>query len=241
MKASEYFQWLEENEPREVGGRQYCLNLYMLAESCQATAILEVGHGWGWSATAFAASLQERRGKLVSIDPVDRRSRPCSDFMPNRCDWVFARMHSHEYAPQDTYDLIYLDGSPVLGDIGRDFDRFYPHLRNGGLLVLDGACGQAGPTAFMKESRRSWTPLQYSEYYAHAVHRKKPWSSMRPMVSVACKGCPWRMTGATEEALSEQAQRHSEKTSHQVISNQLGTTKGGLKIARYWKPAKEVA
>lgn len=239
MKPAAYFAWLEEHPPTEVNGVQYCLSLYSLCEGVRAKSVLEIGQGWGWSSTALCASVSERGGKVVSLDPVDRMRPECREFVAGSHESI--PLSSFEYEPQGMFDLIYMDGDPRLDTIQQDYARYYEHLSPGGLLIVDGYFGQGGPTDFWKDCGLEFVPLQYSEYYAHAVHRKKPWNVMTPVVVVACNNCAWATADGTEVMLAEKARAHSEENHHHVISNQIGTTGGGMKIVRQWKPAKEVA
>lgn len=218
MKASEYLSWVEEHKAEEVAGPAYCLNLFVLAESCKAQRVLELGHGWGWSATAFAASIENRVGEIICIDVVDRRKKECVDFLWNiSVKYVFQKSSIRSVFTEGEFDLIYMDASPTLEDIFCDYEQFYRFLKPNGLLIVDGLFGQIGPTSFIKKSKLDWLPMQYSEKYAHGVHRKKPWPEIKIGKNVKCYACDWGMKSLDPALLDSSAMSHIQSTGHAEV------------------------
>lgn len=218
MKASEYTAWLEAHPPKHVTGPQYCLNLFTLAESVKATRILEFGTGWGWSTTAFLASVSERDGELWTVDDVVRLDPETDKFIMNNGGCNAVACKTQEFIPKGNYDLVYLDANPSIAAIVEDFERVWPHLRPGGLLVVDGMFGQHGPSVFWNKVGLACTPLQYSDGYAHGVHRKKPWPKHKRVTSVFCTECRWESKGKDEGAVLESTSAHVLATEHVVKS-----------------------
>ncbi len=225
MKASEYMAWLEGQDPKHVAGRQYCLNLYALAESIKATRILEFGTGWGWSGTAFSASVSNRSGSVVSVDSKDRMDDPCRDFLEGVDCFRAERSNTAEVALEGPFDLVYLDADPAIDAMIEDYKKTWPLLRPGGLLVVDGMFGQHGPSVFWNKVGLSCTPIQYSDGYAHGVHRKKPWPKHKRVTSVFCTECRWESKDRDEGVVMEHVSQHVITTEHTVKSSAL--TGGG--------------
>ena len=173
-----YFKWLGENDPNQVGGASYCRNLLTISECCQAIDILEFGQGWGWSGSAFCASLSRRAGtKIKSVDLNPCLSGPVWDF-------ITSTLVPYEYFRGDTaninvgvgegwkFDLLYMDAPSSYEGILRDWNKFGPNLRHGGYLVVDGYGGQLGPTFFVDSSGLPFMLMPYTDVYSHAVYRR---------------------------------------------------------------------
>lgn len=198
----------------EVSGPQYALNLYTLAESSQATRILEIGAGWGWSSRAFALSLANRSGTLISIDPhterikAENRGRIAALSMT----WDIRNERSGDNPLNDSIDILYIDGDPR--NAGTDFVRYYENVRPGGYIVLDGYGGQPGPTEFC-EGRVGFLPLRYSEVFSHAVFCK-PLPAVEHAYEGRCGDCPMSFTADNWSGLDTVIDRHVESLRHTV-------------------------
>lgn len=149
-------------------GIRYCEALYNLAESAKATKILECGFGWGFSSMAFIASLSNRGGRIVSIDPHPQHDTTYVHDTAKRLgvDYQFVHMKSRYFQPESTYDLVYIDGDPF--QALADYTKFKPHVRPGGLIVMDGYPDQEQPTVAVN-AIGGFDPRWYSETNAHAV------------------------------------------------------------------------
>ena len=174
----------------EVGGGNYALMLYVLAESVKARRILEIGAGWGHSAVAFSESLKSRLpSMLVSIDSCPERVRKqCADLViESGITWDFIAKDSAEATIDGPFDLVYIDGDP--NRAAADLTKFYPLVRPGGLMVLDGYGGQVGPTTASDGAGMAFTPLSYSNEFAFAIFRKPVELNSAGKYTAACKEC----------------------------------------------------
>ncbi len=171
-----YFKWLGENEPKEVGGVSYCRNLLTLSECCKAMEILELGQGWGWSGSAFCASLSRRAGtRMRTVDLNPPLSGPVQSF-------IASTLVSYEFFRGDTanvnvgedreFDLLYMDTSGSYEGALLNWNRFGANLRRGGYLVVDGYGGQPGVTFFVDSSGLPFFLMPYTDVYSHAVYRR---------------------------------------------------------------------
>lgn len=174
----------------EVGGQQYALNLYTLAESIKAMTVLEIGAGWGWSGRAFALSLSKRHGKLISIDPRPERikSENRRRIEVSGASWDIRKERSADRPCNDRIDLLYIDGDPR--EAASDFIKYSENVRAGGLIILDGFGGQPGPTEFVESCEMNFLHLPYNDTYCHAVYRKSVPLASGGKYEAACTQCP---------------------------------------------------
>ncbi len=205
---------------KEVSGVQYALSLYTLAESAHATSILELGAGWGWSARAFAMSLENRPGgRLVSVDQEPQRIHNANRkyIIDSGIDWDIIEGNSAMVEVDGNFDIIYIDANPDMAQA--DFLRFYPKLKPGGFMILDGYGGQIGPTEAVDSLSPSYPfmSLPYNYPYCHAVHRKLKELVSKDGNKVTCDNCSvgefykdWRT--ADTAAWSHARQQH-----HKVV------------------------
>lgn len=217
MRLSEYAHWLEKHPCLEVGGPQYCLNLYTLAESVQAKIVLEIGTGWGCSTTAFAASLSQRPGSyIVTLDQSDRMEPKCRRLLEK----IGVPVHSvrstlQDYAcPEPLVDIVYVDLDGSRESVDMTYESFHRLLPIGGLFVIDGVFGQVGPTGFVRDSGLPFTCLQYATDYAHGVYRR-PGSMALPHFT-HCRDCSWSTSEWSPDAVVKQANKHALSSGHSV-------------------------
>ena len=206
-------------ECKEVLGNQYALSLYALAESICAKDILEIGAGWGWSARAFALSLENRPGScLVSID-----TKPERIHAENRAavettgvNWKITKAHSSSAEVAGEFDLIYIDGDPYQAQA--DFLRFYPKLRPGGLMVMDGYGGQMGPTEAVESLSSSYpfTILPYTAKCCHAIHSRPRRLTEKNINMITCQLCGKSQSLPNWRTADTQAVKHSQDSGHKV-------------------------
>lgn len=204
----------------EVGGQQYALNLYTLAESIKAMTVLEIGAGWGWSARAFALSLAPRSGMLISIDPhperikAENRGRIAALEMP----WEIRKERSGDTPFNAAIDLLYIDGDPK--NAADDFNRYQENVRAGGLIVLDGYGGQPGPTEFVDAAaqERDFLKLPYSEAYCHAIYRKPVPRIHGGKYEARCMQCLQEFRAGYWSALDVLIDSHVGKSGHSVAA-----------------------
>lgn len=171
MRVSEFMAAMEIDGCAEVGGPRYCLQLYALCESVSARRALEIGLGWGYSGRAFAASMSQREPSLLtSVDPVP--ARKAYDYS-DACTWRVVKAESGTCQFSSELDLLYLDGDPR--SLRADFEKFYPLVRTGGLVIIDGYGHMDSHSSQTVDNLRQVYPfiiLPYSKDWAHAVHRK---------------------------------------------------------------------
>jgi len=209
-------------ECAEVMGNQYALSLYTLAESVRAKDILEIGAGWGWSARAFAASLENRPGgQLTSIDPYPARihAENRKAVTSTGIGWQIIEGSSANAPIESEFDLIYIDGNPYMAHA--DFLRFYPKLRPGGLVVMDGYGGQVGPTEAVDSLSSSYhfTILPYEASYSHAIHSKPRPPSDKNDNSIFCEACGGKSFYPNWREADTAASEHSAGRGHPVAVN----------------------
>lgn len=207
---------LDFGDCTEAGGQQYALNLYTLAESIKAVAVLEIGAGWGWSARAFAISLAPRKGTIISIDPHPERikweNRGRIDALG--IDWDVRKERSGDKPFNDPIDMLYIDGDPR--NAKKDFMLYSENVRAGGLIVLDGCGGQPGPTEFAESSGINFFMMQYSDAYCHAIYRV-PVPLARDGGYVAnCTQCPQTFMALYWSALDSAIDDHINEFQHIV-------------------------
>ena len=203
----------------EVHGEQYALSLYTLAESVQAKDILEIGAGWGWSARAFALSLENRTGsRLVSVDRkpqrLHRKNRKA--IISTGINWSIIEGNSADVEIDGEFDLIYIDGAPHM--VHADFLRFYPKLRAGGLMVVDGYGWQFGPTDAVDSLSSSYqfASLPYKDHSCHAVHRKPREQSKKDGFLVICQQCGTKVACQNWRHVDQTAYSHALQLNHRV-------------------------
>jgi predicted O-methyltransferase YrrM len=204
---------------KEVTGQQYALSLYTLAESVRAKDVLEIGAGWGWSSRAFALSLENRQcSRLVSID-----KHPARIHRVNRVatkgtgiDWDIIEGDSAKIMPPGEFDLIYIDGNPYMAHA--DFLRFYPKLRPGGLMVMDGYEGQVGPTEAVDSlaAQYPFVSLPYHPHYSHAIHRKPLTLSKKDGHIATCGHCTTKVACKSWREVDKTARDHAFDAKHRV-------------------------
>lgn len=204
----------------EVSGTQYALALYTLTEGVQAHDVLEIGAGWGWSSRAFALSLENRvNTRLVSVDPFPKRIHAANRAAIKRMDvtWHIVEDESARANITGEFDLVYIDGDPHIAHA--DFLRFYPQLRPGGLMVMDGYGGQVGPTEAVESlsAQYPFTALPYDGPYAHAVHRKPKPRAQAGEYVVLCESCGANTSFHSWRDADTAAQKHTNKNRHRVF------------------------
>ena len=204
----------------EVLSTQYALALYTLAESVDAHDILEIGAGWGWSARAFALSLVNRvPSRLISIDPHPNRIHNFNRVVveDTGIEWGVLDGDSAIIMPDGEFDLIYIDGDPYRAQ--GDFIRFYPRLRPGGLMILDGYGTQVGPTEAVDSLMSSYhfTILPYKATSCHAIHSKPKPLLKKDGYFAVCEDCGTKDAFRNWREVDTHAKDHAMKHGHAVL------------------------
>ena len=209
----------EFGECTEVCGTQYALSLYTLAESARATSILEIGMGWGWSARAFALSLENRLpSKLTSVDTVPQRIKGENRkvVLATGIDWDIINEDSAKAEIEGPFDILYIDGNPNMAQA--DFLRFYPAVRPGGFIIMDSYGGQLGPTEAVDSltPQYPFTPIPYKDVYAHAVHRKPELPRSGKGIRIVCEQCSVSINCVSWREADTKAFAHTKEMRHNV-------------------------
>lgn len=176
-----FIEWLDTDDCKDVGGRDYVRLLHRLATTCRAKRIAEIGIGWCYSGRAFCHALAENGGgALISIDPIDGLPLDSHSALahlqapPDGVSWTWVPKISHDVdSLGEPVDLLYIDGDPRF-----PFDdamRFYGDIKPGGLLIIDGIGPQDGSNVAMAKFKSLGLNAEvtaYSDKYSVLVHRK---------------------------------------------------------------------
>ena len=176
--------------------------------------------GWGWSGRAFALSLENRPpAKLTSIDIVPERiSRENRRAVIDAgIDWNIIAEDSAKVEIDEEFDLVYIDANPDMAHA--DFLRFYPYLRPGGLMIMDGYGMQLGPTEAVDSlsAQYPFTSIPYgSGNYSHAIHRKPIPPNGKTAIRVMCKECNTLVNCSSWKEADKTANAHTMASGHRV-------------------------
>ena len=96
-----------------------------------AKLVFDIGTGLLGSGNAFLYGLEKTGGRLVSCDPVKR-------FNFSHPSFIFIQKRSEEVAKtwKDSIDILFIDGEHSAPSVKRDFDLFYPFVKQGGYVAL---------------------------------------------------------------------------------------------------------
>lgn len=139
--------------------------LYSLAKNCTGKGIIvEIGSWKGKSTTALGFGSKEgKKVKIVAIDP--HTGSPFERQLFKGPIWTFEEFKinikkakiddlvipkvatSEDVAKKwnKPVELLWIDGSHVYEDVKKDFDLWFPHLIEGGYIVMDDTINIAGP------------------------------------------------------------------------------------------------
>ena len=219
MLDTEWLDWLHDHGAYEAGGDQYSKTLYLLADSIDAETVLEIGAGWGHSAAAFAASMSKRKDcKIISVDlQPDRLISACREFVATSgVYWSIIAEDSAKVHIEDDIDLLYIDGDPF--ESRSDFDRFYPRVIPGGMVILDGYYVQGGPTETVNDLQAThpFGIIPYSEdgIYCMAVHRKPVVDDEKH--TIRCRNCTMTSLHFSYASARDAAEEHIREEKHLV-------------------------
>ena len=118
---------------------EYAQDIYNLAKKFGYQKALEIGCMWGVSTLAL---LTGGTGELLSVDKSDY-THADEEVKTNGLGprWRFICMDSKDYWAQvdDSFDLIYVDGSHSYEYARLDINNAWRHLNEGGVLAVDDA------------------------------------------------------------------------------------------------------
>lgn len=105
--------------------------------------ILEIGVRDGASTSAFLTGLEQNGGVLVSVDVAD-----CSALFAGHPQWKFCQTSSQneKFKCNEQVDLLLIDGDHTREGFKADLERYYPLVRDGGLVLCHDIRPEPGQT-----------------------------------------------------------------------------------------------
>lgn len=118
----------------------------------EAPVVLECGVDKGWSAGVLAHAVEQKGGRLISLD-----IRDCSDAIESDC-WTFLQISDIEQekilqqAPilKQGIDLVFIDSLHATRHVRRQLELWYPLVRQGGWLAFH----DVDPGPYMRGRRK---------------------------------------------------------------------------------------
>lgn len=124
--------------------QRYVRTLYHLAEAFEIKTALEIGIGsLAMSGQSFAHSMAQRGGgRIVSVDIDVTRPNAVQHAYALTCGVEWTIIHGDSTSPEVkvpelNYDLLFIDGDHVTPAPRLDFEKYYPLVRPGGLVLFD--------------------------------------------------------------------------------------------------------
>ncbi len=121
--------------------------LTFLVHLSQAREVLEIGTAIAYSTIWLAWAVAPRDGHITTIEINDRRAKTAlknirEAGLEDRI--TLLKGHAVDIVPklQDTYDFIFIDAAK--GQYGWFFEKLYPRLKPGGILVSDNVLAEGG-------------------------------------------------------------------------------------------------
>lgn len=128
-------EWMKKQNLHEPT-RLYAEELNSIISNSIWDNALEIGNAWGVSTLVI---LKHARG-LVSVDPDETthalREVKAND-LENRFNWIKTRSKDFWKQNQQSYDLIFLDGSHNYEDIYLDLFEAWKVIKDNGRLIID--------------------------------------------------------------------------------------------------------
>lgn len=135
--------------------QSYVLFLYELVLESSPTNILEIGVRAAQSTRTILSAIKENgSGLLTSIDISNTSSRVPEELKPY---WNFlvadsTKQETVEMVNDRIYDIIMIDGGHDYETVKKDYENYYPLLKDGGVLLFHDVCNkQCGVPKFWKE------------------------------------------------------------------------------------------
>jgi predicted O-methyltransferase YrrM len=125
--------------------QSYVLSLYEIVLESRPENVLEVGVRAAQSTRTILSAMEENNfGQLTSIDISDTSSRVPEDM---RTHWKFLLADSTIQETVDkvndkVYDIIMIDGGHDYEVVKKDYENYYPLLKNGGLMIFHDVCNK---------------------------------------------------------------------------------------------------
>ena len=121
--------------------RPYVLILYEMILESKPEFVLEIGTGQCQSARAITSALSEnKKGKLISVDVGDRRSRMPVELLPYFIQIIsdshleIALEKVKEVSP--IYDFLFIDGDHTYEGVKKDFEMYVPLVKEEGIILM---------------------------------------------------------------------------------------------------------
>ena len=116
----------------------HLMELHRRVCQVEAPVALECGVDKGWSAAVLAHAVEQRGGRLISLD-----IRDCSDVIESDC-WTFLQVDDTDQARvlreapllKDGIDLVYIDSLHTVRHVARQLELWYPLVRQGGWIAF---------------------------------------------------------------------------------------------------------
>jgi len=151
---TDYMKEQMDHEPT----RSYAEEIYNIVKDFPFDNALEIGAAWGVSALAILDA--QDKGTLLSVDKDVTAFGKREVQAVGKWDHRYALTNEssdHFWARnQQTFDLIYIDGSHLYDDVRNDFFEAWKVLNDGGLLIGDDICHPANKTGEYGVSLAVW-------------------------------------------------------------------------------------
>lgn len=138
---------IERDSPETLGGGGGVDLIYRICEGVGANTVVETGVAYGWSSLAILASISPRGGYLWSVDmphPLLKDQELTGVVVPNalRKRWTLIREPdctglSKVLRQCGPIDFIHYDSDKSYHGRAATYQRLWPHLRQGGILLSD--------------------------------------------------------------------------------------------------------
>lgn len=141
-RLPENSDWMVEQNLHEPT-RSYAEDIHNFVKRHPYHKALEIGCIWGVSTITILTS---GKGTLLSVDPIPQNNPAMHAMVEVRLNqlkdrWDYYTGRSEAFWMQlpasEMFDLIYVDGSHIYGDVYTDLFNAWDHLEPGGLLMVD--------------------------------------------------------------------------------------------------------
>lgn len=131
--------WIELFEKLQPIDKDVALHIGKICENIKPQRILEIGSGWGLSTRAllhFAPAAH-----IITIDKISPEARhdykERTDGFQDRLEEIIGDSTKIVPTLEGTFDLIYIDGSHVYGEVLLDLRNALNKIESGGTIIMD--------------------------------------------------------------------------------------------------------
>lgn len=128
--------WMETQVDHKVT-MDYAKDIYKVASKLKDFKALEIGSAWGVSTLAI---LEAGARYLMSVDNNALIKAPGeveANGYKDKWAWNFIRSEQYWKENNDTFDLVYVDGSHLYVDVVNDLYEGWKRVNPGGLMLID--------------------------------------------------------------------------------------------------------